>query len=297
MLDEITPLILTYNEAPNIERTLAPLSWARRIVVVDSGSADGSIEILKQHPKVETFHHPFREFAEQWNFGLDLIASPWVLSLDADYEVSQAFLEDLQRLWPPANVCGYRARFIYRSLGRSLRGSLYPPRTVLFRKGKARYRMDGHTQRVVVDGPVLPLSGVIYHDDRKPLSRWLSSQQRYAREEAEHLLARKGESLGFADRLRLLSWPAPPAVFLYTLFLKRCLFDGWPGWYYAFQRMIAEALLALEIIDRRLREPKPTAVGPIADGERSSSRLTPFHTLPRQDPPPTLKSSPNETRR
>ena len=49
-----------------------------------------------------------------------------------------------------------------------------------------------------------------------------------------------------------MGWPAPIGVFLYTLFVKRCLFDGWPGWYYALQRTIAEMLIALEIADRRL---------------------------------------------
>jgi hypothetical protein len=100
--------------------------------------------------------------------------------------------------------------------------------------------------------PVLPLRGRIYHDDRKPLARWIVSQQRYAREEAEFLLTQPG--LGRADRVRRTGWAGPIAVFFYTLLVKRCLFDGWPGWYYVFQRTVAELLLALELIDRRLRD-------------------------------------------
>jgi hypothetical protein len=50
-----------------------------------------------------------------------------------------------------------------------------------------------------------------------------------------------------------LAWPAPVAVFFYVLLLRRCLFDGWPGWFYALQRLLAECLIALELIDRRLR--------------------------------------------
>ena len=48
-----------------------------------------------------------------------------------------------------------------------------------------------------------------------------------------------------------MGWPAPFAALLHVLFFKRCILDGWPGWYYALQRLFAETLLALEILDRR----------------------------------------------
>jgi glycosyltransferase involved in cell wall biosynthesis len=251
MLDAITPLILTYNESPNIGRALERLTWARRILVIDSGSTDGTIELIRNHPQAEVVHHTFRDFESQWNYGLTLVESPWVLSLDADYELSEALIEELRALRPFEDVAGFSTRFVYRIHGRPLRGSLYPPRTVLFRRDKAIYRMDGHTQRLVARGPVLRLAGIIYHDDRKPLARWIASQQRYIRDEVAYLLSRRGEKLGVADRLRLMGWPAPVAAFLYTLLVKRCLFDGRAGWYYALQRVVTEALLALEIIDHQ----------------------------------------------
>lgn len=249
--DQITPLIITYNEAPNIHRTLGKLSWARKIVVIDSGSTDGTVEILRAYPQVEVVEHPFVDAASQCNFGLTQVASPWVLSLDADYELSDALIRELASLAPRDSAVGYRARFVYRINGRPLRGSLYPPRTVLYRKGKAYYRQEGHTQRVVLDGQVVPLNGVIYHDDRKPLACWFTSQQRYAREQADYLLDVPPEVLRRTDKIRLMGWPAPIGVFFYTLFVKGCLLDGWPGWYYALQRTIAEMLIVLQILDRR----------------------------------------------
>src|SRR5262249_46787899 len=146
---------------------------------------------------------------------------------------------------------GYQVQFVYRVHGRPLRGTLYPPRTVLYRKEKAFYRNFGHGHRVIIDGKVRPLAGVIYHDDRKPLTRWIEHQQRYARTEVDFLLG-GSDSMTLTDRIRLMGWPAPIGVLFYALLLKGCLFDGWPGWYYGLQRAVAEALIALEIVDRRL---------------------------------------------
>src|SRR3954454_2809608 len=109
MLDEITPLILTYNELPNIEGTLAKLTWAKRIVVVDSGSTDGTLDLLRRHKRVAVFVHEFLDFAGQCNFGLVHIESPWVLSLDADYELSDELLDELRTLSPGEPIAGYRA--------------------------------------------------------------------------------------------------------------------------------------------------------------------------------------------
>jgi glycosyltransferase involved in cell wall biosynthesis len=253
LIEHITPVIITYNEVANISRTLECLTWANRIVVVDSGSTDETLEIVQRYPQVQVFQRSFDDFAAQCNFGVAQVTTTWVLSLDADYELSKALVSELRELKPGLDVSGYQAHFVYRIYGHALRGSLYPPRTVLFRKTAASYRNEGHGHRVTVTGQIVPLSGAIFHDDRKPLKRWLSSQQQYARVEAEHLLKSNRNSLTRVDRLRLTAWVAPVAVFIYTLIIKGCILDGWPGWYYGFQRLLAETMIALEIIDRRLR--------------------------------------------
>jgi glycosyltransferase involved in cell wall biosynthesis len=253
MIEDITPMVITYNEEANIARTLDRLIWARRVLVIDSGSTDRTLDIIRSYPQAEVIHRPFDEFASQCNFGIVHVKTTWVLSLDADYELSDELLTELHRLRPDAAIGGYRARFVYRVFGRPLRGTLYPPRTVLYRKDKARYQNEGHGHRVTVVGNVMPLAGVIFHDDRKPLARWFTVQQRYAKEEAEHLMASDRNALGRADRIRLAAWPAPLAVFIYAFILKGCLLDGWPGWYYSLQRLVAETMLALELLDRRFR--------------------------------------------
>lgn len=271
LLPQITPLIITYDEAPNIGRTLDQLGWAERIVVIDSGSTDGTQEIVARYDRAEVVHRPFDDFAGQCNVGLGLIRTEWVLSLDADYVLSEALVDEMAALRPGADIGGYRAPFVYRIHGRPLRGSLYPPRTVLYRVAGARYRNEGHGHRVSVSGQVLPLRSPIHHDDRKPLARWLASQQRYARVEAAHLLRAAPAGLARIDRLRRLGWPAPLVILPYVLLAKGCLFDGVAGWHYALQRMLAETMLALELIDRRLSDGTPEPAPPPAEAPCSSS--------------------------
>ena len=253
LLDEITPLVLSFNEAPNIVRTFDKLRWACRIVVIDSGSTDGTIDLLRSYHQVDLIHRAFTDFASQWNFGLMQVNTPWVLSLDADYELSDEIIREMQSLSPAADTNGYSASFVYRVYGHPLRGALYPPRVVLHKNEFATYKNQGHTQRLVVSGNILTLVSKIYHDDRKPLARWFQSQQRYARDEALYLLGADPATLSFPHKLRLAGWPAPIVVFLYTLIVKGCALDGWPGWFYALQRVCAEIMIAIDVIDKRLQ--------------------------------------------
>jgi glycosyltransferase involved in cell wall biosynthesis len=249
-LADITPLVLTWNEAPNLERTLARLAWAAEVVVLDSGSTDGTQEIARRFPNVRVEMRPFDDHTSQWNHGVDQVRTPWVLSLDADYVLGIGFEQELAAL--DATAAAYEAAFHYLIGGKPLRASLYPPRTVLFQKSRGRYLQDGHTQLLRVDGAVGRLKTKIAHDDRKPLSRWLASQDKYALLEAEKLLAVDPASLRMQDRLRRTGWAAVPATLIYTLLVKGTLLDGWRGWYYTLQRVLAEIVLALRLLEARL---------------------------------------------
>lgn len=245
---DITPLILTFNEAPNLRRTLDKLTWAAEILVVDSFSTDETLAIAGLFPQVRVVQRSFDTFANQCNFALGLVTTEWVLSLDADYVLSDQLVQDLERLTPEVDVAGYSVRFIYCIDGRRLRASLYPPRTVLYRKDRAQYYDEGHSHRVKIDGPVGPLHGVIYHDDRKPLDRWLHDQNKYTILESQNLLSTPLAKLKLPDRLRRAIVVAPALIFIYTLLAKGLILDGRPGWYYVFQRTLAETLLSLRLI-------------------------------------------------
>jgi glycosyltransferase involved in cell wall biosynthesis len=254
MLDQVTPLILTYNEAPNIGRALGHLSWAKDVVVVDSFSTDETVAIVSRFSNTRLFKRKFDTHAHQWNFGIreTAIGTEWVLALDADYIVSEDLLHEIQSLAPEADIAGYRASFRYCIEGRPLRATVYTPVTVLFRRERAVYDQDGHTQRVSVDGKVAALSGVIFHDDRKSLSHWVASQDRYMRLEAEKLLNADWPNLGWAGRIRKLRVVAPFAMLFYCLFLQGLVLDGRAGLFYSFQRAFAELLLSLYLLQHDL---------------------------------------------
>ena len=105
---------------------------------------------------------------------------------------------------------------------------------------------------MIVDGKVQRLRGKINHDDRKPLSHWIRSQDQYAITEARYLLSEPIKQLTFKDRLRRKIFFAPVAIFFYVLFGKGLVFDGWPGWYYTFQRTVAELILSLRVLEQKL---------------------------------------------
>lgn len=258
MRSQIIPLVLTFNEAPNLRRVLDKLRWAKKVVVIDSFSTDETERIANSFSNVVFIQRKFDSFAGQCNFGLERIDADWVLSIDADYVLTDELNAEIEQLRAEPSITAYFARFRYCVAGRPLRGSLYPPRAVLFQKARGRYVQDGHAHRLAFEGGSSSLQGYLLHDDRKPLARWLESQQGYARLEAAKLMESNGRGGSLADRLRRWIWPAAPAAFIYTLIAKRCLFDGWPGWFYALQRTYAELLLSLEMLERKLMSEQST---------------------------------------
>jgi glycosyltransferase involved in cell wall biosynthesis len=249
MIENLTPLILTFNEAPNIERTLQHLTWANKIIVIDSYSNDKTLEILNSYPQVQVIQRKFDTHAIQWNYGLEQVSSEWVLSLDADYILTDEFIREIKTLTLDTSINGYYVQFKYCVFGKPLRGTLLPPRQVLFRKAKAIYIDDGHTQLLQVKGQSSHFSSYIYHDDRKPFSRWLWAQDRYMMIEIKKLTQIPSSELSLSDRIRKQKILAPFIILFYYLILKGGILDGWHGWYYAFERVLAEILLSIRLIE------------------------------------------------
>ncbi|MCX5945718.1 MAG: glycosyltransferase family 2 protein [Cyanobacteria bacterium] len=255
----VTALILTFNEESNIARTLAGLDWVDHILVVDSGSSDATLAILQGTPGVEIAGRRFDCFENQRNFGLSRISTPWVLSLDADYGISPRLAAVLRHAMAvaPEMVSGFSLPFRYCIQGQPLRGTLLPARTVLFRHQQARYVADGHAEALQLPGEVWPLAEPILHDDRKPLTRWLTAQPGYLLAERQKLLSTPSHQLSLVDRLRKHSPLAPLVVGVYCLLIKGNLWDGARGLFYTAQRIYAELLLLLFLLEGRTTKAQP----------------------------------------
>lgn len=263
MLAEITPVVITFNEAPNLERTLEALTWARRVVIVDSGSTDESRSIAERFANVEWVVRPFDDHARQCNYALEqlVVNAPWVLFMDADYVVTAELRSEMAALMPPAEISGYSIPFRYCVDGILLRGTLYPPRVSLFRPERGRYRQFGHMHWLDLQGATgAMLKGPMLHDDRKSTLNFMSRQRRYADLEARHLLSEPWSALNWRKRTRRMLIIAPWAAPAFALFGKGVILDGLPGLKYAWERAQAEWLIAAALL-RQMWSPNPKSPG------------------------------------
>ena len=153
-----TVIVLTCNEAANIAACLESVSTFGEIVVVDSGSTDGTLEILRERfPRVRVLEHPFEDFGQQRNWALDHAGATqdWILFLDADERCTPACAESIRAaVEAPSGHVGFFLRYRNMFLGRWIkRCTMFPTWQLrLLRRGHVRYRKEGHGQRELMSG-------------------------------------------------------------------------------------------------------------------------------------------------
>jgi len=243
----ITPVILTYNEAPNIGRSLEALSWAQRVVIVDSRSTDATETVARAFSNVAWYTRPFDSHAAQWDFairGTD-ITTPYVLALDADYRVTPEFVRECQETFLPGGYEAGIAAFDYQVLGRVLMGSVYPAKPVIFQPSRLRIEQPGHSQEMRVEGRAYTFDARLIHDDRKPVGRFVSSQIAYSRLEAERLA---GDARRWQDRVRRTG--LMPIVSGLAAYLRAGgPLRGASALRYAYERTVFECILAMRVLE------------------------------------------------
>jgi glycosyltransferase involved in cell wall biosynthesis len=261
LLQKITPVVLTFNEEANLRRNLDSLPWAERVVIVDSGSTDATEAIARSYRNVTWRTRPFDSFRAQWEYAIHWtdIATEFVLALDCDMEVSAKLREEIAVGFLKGNYDGGLMPIDYRYHGRSLAGSICPPQIRIFRRDAVKVTQVDHGHKFEVAGPVYRFRNRLIHDDRKSLERWVESQLRYQREnEVELRNGHRGRARDYARRLGLM----PPIIGMLAYLRAGGPFKGAAAARYAYERMTTESLLAVRLMDARLRR---TDVG----GQRS----------------------------
>ncbi len=136
-LEEITPVVLTLNEEANIGRCLGRLAWARRVVVIDSGSQDRTAEIVASYANTAFIVRQFDSHARQWNFGVSRAETDWVLCLDADYMIPPEWVDEVRECENERGLSAYLTSFVYQMLVSSPPCSVRSPK--LFLLGRRPY--------------------------------------------------------------------------------------------------------------------------------------------------------------
>jgi glycosyltransferase involved in cell wall biosynthesis len=250
---KISCLVISFNEESNIFRLLESLKQFSDVLVVDSGSSDKTIEIVSAYQNTRLVYREFDTFANQCNFGLQLLKTDWVLSLDADYIVTKELEAEISDMFLKSHsgtsllYDAYYIPFRYCINGKAIRSGLLPPRVCLYRRNHARYIDVGHAHRVYIEGQVGKVKSSLLHDDRKSSWIWLKNQKRYQSIEARMLINTPTSRLPAQDKLRKHTWFAPFIVFIICMVFRGGILDGKEGLIYAFQRLIAESLLFLEL--------------------------------------------------
>mgnify|MGYP002622438396 FL=1 len=162
----VSAVLITRNEEANLPACLDSLKWVDEIVVVDSASTDRTREIARDAGANVFDHTDWPGFGPQKNRAIAQATGDWVLSIDADERVSPELAAEIRRVVATADAAnGYALPRLSSYCGRYMRHSGWWPDYVprLFRRGRARFSDDLVHERLIVEGPVGRLEGLLRH--------------------------------------------------------------------------------------------------------------------------------------
>lgn len=222
---KITGAIITLNEEKNLPRCLQSLALCDELVVVDSGSTDRTAQIAEQ-AGARVLQRDWTGYADQKNYAAGSASHDWILSLDADEELSETLRTEILAIKEAApDVAGFRFPRRAHYLGKWINYSgWYPDRKIrLYNRRKAKWVGDYVHESVVTDEPIEELQGDLLHYTCDTFANHMKSLDHYTDLAAQEL-ADRGQRAGLG---RLLI--DPPFTFVKTFLLKRGFLDGIRG--------------------------------------------------------------------
>ena len=224
-MPKVSVTIITLNEAAHIAAAIDSVSWADEILVVDSGSTDGTPEIARARGATVVCRE-WPGWVEQKNFAAGQAAHDWIFSLDADERVPPPLAGEIRELLsgdPPMR--GYRVPRVTFHLGKWIRTTDFYPdyQTRLYDRRAARWRGKYVHESVSVDGPVGRFRHDLEHYSFRDLRDQLDRVNHYTTLAAQQM-HEAGRRAGLFD-LAI----HPPAAFLRNYLLRLGILDGTPG--------------------------------------------------------------------
>ncbi|MDK9723679.1 MAG: glycosyltransferase family 2 protein [Sterolibacteriaceae bacterium MAG5] len=220
----LSAVIITLNAASQLEDCLKSVAFCDEIVVVDSGSTDGT-QVLAEKYGARVVTSEWRGFGPQKQFAVEQAAYDWVLCIDADERVSAQLQASIAATIASPVCLAYRFPRCNRFMGRYLRhGEGYPDWSLrLFDRRHGRWSDDPVHEKVIADGEVGILAGDLMHDSAETLDSYLAKQNRYTTLAARDAVAR-GKS-AMAAQLVL----SPLLRFIKFYVFRFGFLDGVPG--------------------------------------------------------------------
>jgi glycosyltransferase involved in cell wall biosynthesis len=224
-MPSLSIIIITHNESANIRDCLASVAWADEIIVVDSGSTDGTLEIAHEFTSNVYSHLDWLGFGVQKNRALAYATGDWVLSLDADERVSPQLHAEIKAVLASPQAEGYRLPRSSSFCGRFIRHSGWYPDYVLrlFQRGAGRFSEALVHESVQLQGRVESLSQPLIHYTYRDVESVISKLNHYSSAAAEQMDA-KGKRGSLAQAILHGSW-----AFFRTYVLRAGFLDGREG--------------------------------------------------------------------
>ncbi len=245
-MEKLSVSIITLNEEKNIERCLQSVTWADEVVVVDSGSKDRTVELSKKYTD-RVIHNDWKGFADQKDFAMRSCSNEWVLSLDADEEISSELRAEIENLLKnPKEFDGYyMPRKTYFN-GKWIKSCGWYPGYQLrfFKKSLTKLTDRKVHEGFEVNGKVGYLKGDILHYTHIDLKSTIAKINNYSTLEAEEkYLEKRSTPVNF-----ILN---PIAAFLQHYFIRRGFTDGVEGLLISILHALTNLMTYMKIWEKR----------------------------------------------
>lgn len=224
MRPTLSVIIITKNEAELIGQCLESVKWADEIIVVDSGSTDDTVNICRRYTdKVVVTDWP--GFGPQKNRALAMATSDWVLSIDADEEVTPALAEEIRSTLCNSQELVFKLPRLSSFMGRYIKhGDWWPDNIVrLFKRGHGQFSNDLVHERLLHKAPAAQLRHLMLHQSTRSIEQLIGKINTYTSAGAARVQA-AGKRASLGKAITHAIW-----AFLRGYLFKRGFLDGREG--------------------------------------------------------------------